>query len=68
MGYYVVDGVQVTLCCYVVQILFLVGIGKLKPDIGLTRTDVPKAFKRLFQDCIKFLRDERPLFPQVELF
>ena len=52
------------------QILFMVGKGYLRPDISLARSDTPKAFKRLMQDCIKYNRDERPLFPQVtaELF
>ncbi|XP_064631995.1 serine/threonine-protein kinase B-raf-like isoform X2 [Lineus longissimus] len=47
------------------QILFMVGKGYLRPDMTLVRKDTPKAFKRLYQDCIKFARDERPLFPQV---
>jgi serine/threonine protein kinase len=49
------------------QILFMVGKGYLKPDISLARKDTPKAFKRLMQECAKFNRDERPLFPQVSL-
>ncbi|XP_074644385.1 serine/threonine-protein kinase A-Raf-like [Tubulanus polymorphus] len=47
------------------QILFMVGKGFLRPDVQLCRSDSPKAFKRLMQDCIKFLRDERPLFQQI---
>ena len=47
------------------QILFMVGKGCLKPDMSLLKKDTPKALKRLLQDCIKFNRDERPLFPQV---
>lgn len=47
------------------QILFMVGKGFLKPDLSLARSDTPKAFKRLMQDCIKTIKDERPLFPQV---
>lgn len=47
------------------QILFMVGKGYLKPDISLARSDTPRAFKRLMQDCIKFDASERPLFPQI---
>ena len=47
------------------QILFMVGKGFLRPDLSIARSDTPKAFKRLEQDCIKYARDERPLFPQV---
>ncbi|CAH3035951.1 unnamed protein product [Porites lobata] len=47
------------------QILYMVGRGYLKPDLSKLRTDIPKSFKNLLMDCIKFNRDERPLFPQV---
>ncbi|XP_013407069.1 serine/threonine-protein kinase B-raf isoform X2 [Lingula anatina] len=47
------------------QILFMVGKGYLKPDMSKVRTGTPKAFKRLMEDCCKFIRDERPLFPQI---
>ncbi|KAJ7379481.1 hypothetical protein OS493_015264 [Desmophyllum pertusum] len=47
------------------QILYMVGRGYLKPDLSKLRTDLPKSFKRLLIDCIKFKRDDRPLFPQV---
>jgi len=43
----------------------MVGKGYLKPDISVARSDTPRAFKRLMQDCIKFDVSERPLFPQV---
>ena len=46
----------------------MVGKGYLKPDPNLARKDMPKAFKRLMQDCDKIDRDERPLFPQVSTF
>lgn len=44
------------------QILFMVGRGLLRPDITKVRSDCPQALKRLAEDCIKFNRDERPLF------
>ncbi|GIX94482.1 hypothetical protein CEXT_477251 [Caerostris extrusa] len=44
------------------QILFMVGHGLLIPDLRNTRSDTPKALNRLIEDCIKFSRDERPLF------
>ena len=50
---------------YFLQILFMVGRGYLRPDLNILRSDTPKALKRLLEDCIKFVRDERPLFRQV---
>ncbi|XP_044261989.1 raf homolog serine/threonine-protein kinase Raf [Tribolium madens] len=47
------------------QILFMVGRGYLKPDMSKLRSDTPKALRRLTEDCIKFNRDERPLFRQI---
>lgn len=47
------------------QILFMVGRGYLRPNLVNIRSDTPKALKRLLEDCIKFNRDERPLFPQI---
>ncbi|XP_035210323.1 serine/threonine-protein kinase A-Raf-like [Stegodyphus dumicola] len=47
------------------QILFMVGHGYLIPDLRNTRSDTPKALNRLIEDCIKFSRDERPLFRQI---
>ncbi|XP_050092716.1 raf homolog serine/threonine-protein kinase Raf isoform X1 [Anopheles aquasalis] len=44
------------------QILFMVGCGKLRPDLTKVRSDCPQALKRCVEDCIKFNRDERPLF------
>ncbi|KAM7350238.1 serine/threonine kinase raf oncogene isoform 2-T2 [Cochliomyia hominivorax] len=44
------------------QILFMVGRGLLKPDMTRIRSDVPQALKRLTEDCIKYDRNERPLF------
>ena len=44
----------------------MVGKGFLRPDLSIARSDTPKAFKRLQQDCIKYARDERGLFPQVK--
>ncbi|XP_011259736.2 raf homolog serine/threonine-protein kinase Raf [Camponotus floridanus] len=47
------------------QILFMVGRGYLRPDLDKLRSDTPKALKRLTEDCIKFSRDERPIFRQI---
>lgn len=44
------------------QILFMVGRGLLKPDMTRIRSDAPQALKRLTEDCIKYDRNERPLF------
>ena len=43
----------------------MVGKGYLRPDISLSRKDTPKAFKRIMQECVKYSREDRPLFPQV---
>ncbi|XP_029164416.1 raf homolog serine/threonine-protein kinase Raf-like [Nylanderia fulva] len=47
------------------QILFMVGSGRLRPDLNKLRSDTPKALKRLTEDCIKFSRNERPIFRQI---
>ncbi|XP_066565993.1 serine/threonine-protein kinase A-Raf isoform X2 [Amia ocellicauda] len=47
------------------QIIFMVGRGYLSPDISKLYSNCPKAMKRLIVDCLKFKRDERPLFPQI---
>ncbi|XP_073827964.1 serine/threonine kinase raf oncogene [Musca autumnalis] len=44
------------------QILFMVGRGLLKPDMTRIRSDAPQDLKRLLVDCIKYDRNERPLF------
>lgn len=44
------------------QILFMVGCGKLRPDLANVRSDCPQALKRIVEDCIKFGREDRPLF------
>lgn len=44
------------------QILFMVGCGKLRPDLTNVRSDCPQALKRIVEDCIKFSREDRPLF------
>uniref|UniRef100_A0A3B5MKJ2 non-specific serine/threonine protein kinase n=1 Tax=Xiphophorus couchianus TaxID=32473 RepID=A0A3B5MKJ2_9TELE len=46
------------------QILFMVGRGYLSPDLGKLCSTSPKSMKRLIIDCLKFKREERPLFPQ----
>uniref|UniRef100_A0A669D9X5 non-specific serine/threonine protein kinase n=1 Tax=Oreochromis niloticus TaxID=8128 RepID=A0A669D9X5_ORENI len=49
------------------QIIFMVGRGYLSPDLSKLYSTSPKAMKRLIVDCLKFKRDERPLFPQVSV-
>jgi len=43
----------------------MVGRGYLSPDLSKLYSTSPKSMKRLIVDCLKFKRDERPLFPQV---
>jgi hypothetical protein len=45
----------------------MVGRGYLSPDLSKLYKSCPKAMKRLVADCIKKIKDERPLFPQVHL-
>ncbi|KAK9306324.1 hypothetical protein QLX08_003018 [Tetragonisca angustula] len=47
------------------QILFMVGRGNLRPDLNKLRSDTPKALKRLTEHCIKFSREDRPIFRQI---
>ncbi|CAL8262284.1 unnamed protein product [Boreogadus saida] len=47
------------------QIIFMVGRGYLSPDISTLGATSPKSMKRLIIECLKFKRDERPLFPQI---
>uniref|UniRef100_A0A3Q3IFC2 non-specific serine/threonine protein kinase n=1 Tax=Monopterus albus TaxID=43700 RepID=A0A3Q3IFC2_MONAL len=47
------------------QIIFMVGRGYLSPDLSKLYSTSPKSMKRLIIDCLKFKRDERPLFPQI---
>lgn len=47
------------------QIIFMVGRGYLSPDLSKIFSNCPKAMRRLLTDCLKFQREERPLFPQV---
>ncbi|XP_014252119.1 raf homolog serine/threonine-protein kinase phl [Cimex lectularius] len=47
------------------QILFMVGRGYLRPDLNNLTAETPKALRRLLEDCIKFKREDRPLFRQI---
>ncbi|XP_063150136.1 serine/threonine-protein kinase A-Raf isoform X1 [Candoia aspera] len=47
------------------QIIFMVGRGYLSPDLSKVPSNCPKAMRRLMSDCLKFMREERPLFPQI---
>ncbi|XP_069500045.1 RAF proto-oncogene serine/threonine-protein kinase isoform X2 [Ambystoma mexicanum] len=47
------------------QIIFMVGRGCASPDLSKLYKNCPKAMKRLVADCLKKIKDERPLFPQI---
>lgn len=51
----------------VLQIIFMVGRGYASPDLSKLYKNCPKAMKRLVADCLKKVREERPLFPQVSV-
>lgn len=53
------------LVCSCSQIIFMVGRGYASPDLSKLYKNCPKAMKRLVADCLKKVREERPLFPQV---
>ena len=42
----------------------MVGRGYLSPDLSKISSNCPKAMRRLLSDCLKFQREERPLFPR----
>ncbi|XP_066918442.1 serine/threonine-protein kinase A-Raf-like isoform X2 [Clytia hemisphaerica] len=46
-------------------LIYRIGRGFIRPDQSKIRSDCPKALKRLYLDCIKYNRDERPLFKQI---
>ena len=50
---------------FLLQLIYRIGRGYIKPDLTKIRTDCPKALKRLYLDCIKYNREERPQFKQV---
>lgn len=43
----------------------MVGRGYASPDLSRLYKNCPKAMKRLVADCVKKVKEERPLFPQV---
>lgn len=47
------------------QILWLVGRGLLRPDARRLRADCPPALRRLLEACVRFERDQRPLFRAI---
>ncbi|XP_054859592.1 serine/threonine-protein kinase A-Raf [Eublepharis macularius] len=47
------------------QIIFMVGRGYLSPDLSKVPSNCPKAMRKLMCDCLKFKREERPLFPEI---
>lgn len=47
------------------QILFLVGSGRLKPDMKKLRSDVSKRLRTLLDKCICYKPDERPEFREI---
>ena len=48
-----------------VQILFLVGTGQLMPNLEKIRPDAPANLRRLLLSCIRYDREERPLFSHI---
>lgn len=49
------------------QILFMVGSGRLKPNMDHIRSDAPRALRTLLEQCIQYEREMRPEFSQVAL-
>uniref|UniRef100_A0A2K6PVI1 RAF proto-oncogene serine/threonine-protein kinase n=1 Tax=Rhinopithecus roxellana TaxID=61622 RepID=A0A2K6PVI1_RHIRO len=47
------------------QIIFMVGRGCASPDLSKLCKNCPKAMKKLVADCVKKVKEERPLFPQI---
>uniref|UniRef100_A0A8C4LWJ4 non-specific serine/threonine protein kinase n=1 Tax=Equus asinus TaxID=9793 RepID=A0A8C4LWJ4_EQUAS len=47
------------------QIIFMVGRGCASPDLSKLYKNCPKAMKRLVADCVKKVKEESPLFPQI---
>ena len=47
------------------QIMWLVGTGKLVPNIASLRIDTPHGLRSLLKNCIKFAAKERPDFSNV---
>lgn len=47
------------------QILFMVGRGYLRPDMSKIVQETPKVLRRLTEDCVKFNKEDRPLFRQI---
>lgn len=47
------------------QILFMVGRGRLTPDLSLVRESLPKLFIEMMKNCIQFDPELRPLFLQI---
>ncbi|KAG5328338.1 ARAF kinase, partial [Acromyrmex heyeri] len=46
-------------------ILYNVGRGGLKPDDKKIRSDTPKKLVKLYNQCIEFEKEKRPLFPYI---
>uniref|UniRef100_A0A0N4ZIT9 Raf homolog serine/threonine-protein kinase n=1 Tax=Parastrongyloides trichosuri TaxID=131310 RepID=A0A0N4ZIT9_PARTI len=46
-------------------IFFMVGMGKLKPDLKRLRRGCPKTMKVLLKSCIQYEREERPNFQVI---
>lgn len=44
----------------------MIGRGYLKPDLVNARKDTPKDLRRVFADCVKTKREERPEVRQVK--
>ena len=47
------------------QIMFLVGMNWVVPNLEAIKIDIPPALERLLKSCISYKRDQRPLFTQI---
>lgn len=47
------------------QILFLVGTAQVMPNLEKIRSDTPPDLRRLLLSCIRYDREDRPLFSHI---
>lgn len=47
------------------QILFMVGSGRLRPNMEHIRSDAPRALRTLLEQCIQYDHEKRPQFSEV---
>lgn len=49
------------------QILFMVGSGRLRPNMEHIRSDAPRALRTLLEQCIQYDHEKRPQFSEIYL-